>query len=110
MTIEVNAKNFIVIYEAGNPAIQGDPTGNIVVTYTNKNDATDTGTLTWDVSKTCNQKSSVDLSDITAGGNGWQNPVGILIFDKDTASNYTITISMSTSSGICTIMALGYTR
>lgn len=110
MTIEVNAKNFIVIYEAGNPAVAGDPTGNIVVTYTNKNDATDTGTLTWDVSKTCNQKSSVDLADITAGGNGWQNPVGILIFDKDTASNYTITISMATNSGICTIMAFGYTR
>lgn len=108
MTIDVNAKNFILIYEAGNPSVSGDPTGNIVVTYTNKADSTDTGTLTWDVSKTCKQDSG-NITTITPSGNGWQNPVGILIFDKITAANYTITIQMETSAGICTIMAFGYT-
>ena len=108
MVIEVNAKNFIIIYEAGNPSVSGDPTGNIVVTYTNKNDAADTGTLTWDVSKTCKQNNDSDITEINANGNGWQNPVAILVFDKANASDYIITIKMETTSGICTIMAFGY--
>ena len=109
MTIEVSAKNFILIYEAGNPSVSGDPTGNIVVTYTNKADAGDTGTLTWNVAKTCKQHNNADMTQIEARGNGWQNPCGILIFDKTSSANYIITIQMENAAGICTIMAFGYT-
>lgn len=109
MTIEVNAKNFIIIYEAGNASVAGDPTGNIVVTYTNKNDASDTGTLTWDVSKTIKQSTSGSTAITDQSSSGWENPVGVLIFDKNTAADYTITIKMENASDICTIMALGYT-
>lgn len=108
MKIEVTAKNFIVIYEAGNSAIAGDPTGNIVVTYTNKNNASDTKTFTWDVSKTCKQNSS-DLTDITVSGGGWGNPVAILLFNNADSRSYNISIKMENESGICTIMAFGYT-
>ena len=110
LVLEVEAKNFIVIYEAGNKSVSGDPTGNIVVTYTNKANPSDTKTLTWDVSKTCKQNNSADMDTITAGGNGWQNPCGILIFDKTSAATYEISISMENASGICTIMAFGYTK
>ena len=108
MVINVNAKNFIIIYCAGNPSTSGDPTGMVEVTYTNVNDSTDNGTLTWDVSKTNKQDNSSDITQITETGNGWRNPCGILIFDKTTVANYTISIKMSDNSGICTIMAFGY--
>ena len=108
MHLEVSAKNFIVIYEAGNSGIAGDPTGNIVVTYKNKNDESDTKTFTWDVSKTCKQNSS-DLTDITVSGGGWGNPVAILLFNNNDAREYDIYIKMADASGICTIMAFGYT-
>ena len=109
MVIDVSAKNFILIYEAGNPSVSNDPTGNIVVTYVNNANPSDTGTLTWDVSKTCKQHKA-DITVIESSGNGWQNPVGILIFDKDTVANYTVTIRRETNAGICTIMAFGYSN
>ena len=110
MVIDVEAKNFILIYEAGNTAIDGDPTGNIVVTYTNKEDSADTGTLSWDVSKTCKQNDNSHMEEVVVSGSGWQNPCGILIFDKSVAGNYEITIKMENASGICTIMAFGYSK
>ena len=110
MTIEVNAKNFVLIYEAGNADVSGDPKGNIVVTYTNKNDASDTGTLTWDVTKTIRQSTSGSTAITDQSSKGWQNPVGVLIFDKDVANDYIITIRMESADGICTIMAFGYTK
>ena len=109
MTIKVDAKNFVLIYEAGNPSVANDPEGNIVVTYVNDDDPTDTGTLTWDVSKTVKQHNSGSTEITGASGNGWQNPVGVLIFDKTTAATYTITIEMTDANSICTIMAFGYT-
>ena len=110
MVIDVEAKNFILIYEAGNDALAGDPTGNIVVTYTNKEDSSDTGTLMWDVSKTCKQNDDYHMEEVTVSGSGWQNPCGILIFDKDSANNYEVTIKMENATGICTIMAFGYSK
>ena len=110
MVIEVNAKNFILIYEAGNSAVAGDPTGNIVITYTNKNDSSDTGTLIWDVSKTVKQGTSGSTEITSQSESGWENPVGVLIFDKDVSDDYIISISMENSSGICTIMAFGYSN
>ena len=109
MTIKVDAKNFVLIYEAGNPSVANDPEGNIVVTYVNDDDPTDTGTLTWDVSKTVKQHNSGSTEITDASGNGWQNPVGVLIFDKTTAATYTITIEMTDANSVCTIMAFGYT-
>lgn len=109
MVIDVHARNFILIYEAGNKSVAGDPTGNIVVTFTNKNNPSDTGSLTWDVSKTCKQSTSGSTEITDQSGSGWQNPVGILIFNKASAADYTISIQMETVAGICTIMAFGYT-
>lgn len=109
MTIEVTAKNFVLIYEAGNKSVAGDPTGNIVVTYVNKDNAEDTGTLTWDVSKTCKQTHSGSTEITDQSGSGWENPVAIQIFAKDVAATYIVTIQMETAAGICTIMAFGYT-
>ena len=110
MVIEVSAKNLIIIYEAGNPSVSGDPTGYVVVTYVNKADATDTGSITWNVAKTCQQKNSSDLANVTEGGNGWQNPVGMLIFDKTAVAEYRITIQMAETAQRCTIMAFGYSH
>lgn len=110
MVIDVEAKNFILIYEAGNASIDGDPTGNIVITYTNKEDSADTGTLSWDVSKTCKQNDNSHMEEVVVSGSGWQNPCGILIFDKSVTGNYEITIKMEDASGICTIMAFGYSK
>lgn len=110
MVIDVEAKNFILIYEAGNTSIDGDPTGNIVVTYTNKEDSADTGTLSWDVSKTCKQNDNSHMEEVVVSGSGWQNPCGILVFDKSVVGNYEITIRMEDASGICTIMAFGYSK
>ena len=109
MVIDVHAKNFILVYEAGNKSVAGDPTGNVVVTFVNKADASDTGTLTWDVSKTCKQTTSGSTEITDQSGSGWENPVAILIFDKTLVGDYTVTISMETVEGICTIMAFGYT-
>ena len=111
MEISVNAKNFIVIYEAGNPKVANDPTGKIVVSYVNQADPSDHGELVWDLDRTCQQKNNNNLADITYQEDkyGWQNPVGILIFDKENAANYSISISTQDVTGICTIMAFGYT-
>ena len=110
MVIDVEAKNFILIYEAGNNDLAGDPTGNIVVTYINKTDSSDTGTLIWDVSKTCKQNDDSHMEEVTVSGSGWQNPCGILIFDKDSVNSYEVTIKMENATGICTIMAFGYSK
>jgi len=110
MTIEVNAKNFVLVYEAGNPSVSGDPKGNIIVSYVNKNDSTDTGSLTWDVSKIVKQSTSGSTEITSQSEDGWENPVAVLIFDKITAGDYTISIQMSENAGICTIMAFGITR
>lgn len=110
LVIDVNAKNFILIYEAGNTSVAGDPTGNIVVTYTNKNNPSDTGSLTWDVSKTCKQGTSGSTQITDQSGSGWENPVGILIFDKTNIDQYTVSIQMEDATGICTIMAFGYSK
>lgn len=109
LTLKVNAKNFIVINEAGNPSVTGDPSGNIVVTYVNDDDPTDTGTLTWDVAKTCKQNTSNSM-EVTGKDKGWENPCGIRVLDKLEAGNYTITIKMDDVTGICTIFALGYSK
>lgn len=108
MKIEVNAKNFVLVYEAGNPRVAGDPTGNIIVSYRNKNDASDSGSLTWDVTKTCSQSNS-GSNAISQSGSGWQNPVAIWLFDKAASADYEITIQMEQASDICVIMAFGYT-
>ncbi len=110
MSIEVSAKNFILIYEAGNSSVSGDPKGNIIVSYVNKNDASDAGELTWDVSKTAKQEKSGSTEITDQSSNGWENPVGILIFDKDVVDTYVITIKMENNAGICTIMAFGYSK
>ena len=109
MTIKVTAKNFVLIYGAGNPAVDTDPKGNIIVTYINDSDPTDTGTLTWDVSKTIKQSHSGSTEITDQSADGWGNPVGVLIFDKTSAASYTITIKMQNSTDTCSIMAFGYT-
>ncbi len=115
MTLEVNAKNFIIIYCAGNQAGDNTPRGNIVVSYVNKADSSDSGELTWNLAKTCKQNDSSDMDTITESGNGWDNPCGILVFDKASAANYQISISVTGNSSvtaeqaICWIMAFGYT-
>ena len=108
MVIEVNAKNFILIYGAGNPAVDTEPKGNIIISYVNKNDDTDAATITFDVQKTNSQRNMNDLTDITEGGNGWGNPVAILLFDKDNSAEYIIKIKMQNPSDTARIMAFGY--
>ncbi len=110
MVIKVNAKNFLISTECGNAdSIEGDPQGFIEVTYVNDNDPTDTGTLSWDMSKTAKQNVS-GSDEISYNGDGWQNPCCIKILDKNSAANYTITIKMTEATGICTIFAMGYTK
>lgn len=110
MVIKVNARNFLICNEAGNPgSVAGDPIGFIEVTYVNDDDPTDTGTLSWDMSKTAKQNISGSM-EIGYNGNGWQNPCCIRILDKDVAADYTITIKMTENTGICTIFAMGYTK
>lgn len=115
MVIEVTAKNFILVYASGNKSVATDPVGNVIVTYTNKNDSTDTGSISWDVRKTC--KINED-GTIKVNGDGWQNSCAIRIFDKAVAGEYIITIQMEEATpsehnpggfGRCTIMAFGYT-
>ena len=60
MVINATCKNFVLIYEAGNKSVAGDPTGNIVVSWVNDNDPTDTGELTWDLTKTMKQPQKAD--------------------------------------------------
>ena len=109
MTIEVNAKNFILIYGAGNPEIETEPKGTMIIEYVNANDPSDTGTISFDLQKTNSQRNMSDLSEITVGGDGWGNPVAILVFDKATAGNYIIKIKMENTNETARIMAFGYT-
>lgn len=111
LTIDVKAKNMIIIYQAGNPSVSkaDEPKGNMIVTYVNKHDSNDTYTLTWDVTKTCTQPVDNSLQ-IKEGGNGWDNPCGILVLDKDIADDYIITIKMSSNTEIGSLMAFGYTK
>ena len=115
MTIKVNAKNFVLIYCAGNQAGGNTPRGNIVVSYVNDADPSDNGELTWNLAKTCKQNDSSDMDTITESGNGWDNPCGIQIFSKESAADYTISITVAGNSSvtaeeaICWIMAFGYT-
>ena len=110
MTIEVNAKNFILIYGAGNPKVETEPKGTMIIEYVNADDSSDTGTISFDLQKTNSQRNMNNLSEITVGGDGWGNPVAILVFDKSTAANYIITIKMESTNETARIMAFGYTR
>lgn len=110
LTIKVDAKNFVLVYCASNPVNTDGFKGNIIVTYINDNDPTDTGQLTWDINKSVKQDNYDNLEITRAEEDGWENPVSILIFDKDISASYTITIKMSASDERCSIMAFGYTK
>lgn len=110
LTIEVDAKNFVLVYCASNPVNTKGFKGNIIVTYTNNNNPSDTGQLTWDINKSVKQDNYDNLEITRAEENGWDNPVSVLIFDKDISASYTITIKMSASDERCSIMAFGYTK
>jgi len=97
MVVEAHCKNFVIIYRAANPGVTSSLKGTIRVTYVNKNDSTDTGTMEWDMTKDQN------------GSNGWENPVAVLLIDKDSAADYQITFQFTETSGTGTIFALGYT-
>ena len=100
LVFEFEAKNLIVNYRADNPDVDLD-TGVIVVKYTNLDDPTDKGEVSWDMSIQNNNDQP-----------GWRNSVSVLIFDNPEAANYRVEISMTeaTSAKTGTIYALGITK
>ena len=71
----------------------------INIHYENVNNASDSGTFTQDL--------NYYLDDVQTG---WDNPISILLFDKEVSGTYNITIKMQSSSQTATILAMGYTR
>ena len=93
MVIEVNCKNFIIVYCNTNPASYGKDHvfGTVQVKVTNL-DTSATSTKTFDI-----------------GPDGWDNCKGVSIIDENTSANYRIEISFTSVSGVGNIFGMGYT-
>lgn len=95
LDLTVNAKNFILVYKS--PINQND--GTIVISYQNVNDVNDKGTITQNLNKYLDNVQT-----------GWDNPISILVFDKDIVGTYRITVSVQNTSETATILAMGYSN
>lgn len=95
LTLTVNAKNFILVYKS--PISHAD--GTIVIHYENVNKSSDSVTIT--------QNLNYYLDNVQTG---WDNPISILLFDKEVAGTYNISISMQNAGETATILAMGYTK
>lgn len=99
LTLQVDAKNFIVVYKCENPSVNHDA-GVIIIKYTNVNDPSYSGTITWDLTKSYKSPNQT----------GWENPISILVFDKEEVGTYSIEITLENSQTNGTIYAMGYSN
>lgn len=95
LEVTVNARNFILVYKS--PISQND--GVIIINYENVNNASDRGTITQNLNKYLDNVQT-----------GWDNPISILVFDKDNVGTYKVTISVQNANETATILALGYSN
>ena len=95
LTLTIEARNFILVYKS--PISHTD--GVIVIHYENVNNPSDSGTIMQDL--------NYYLDNVQTG---WDNPISILVFDKNTVGPYNISISMQNASQTATILAMGYSK
>ena len=100
MTVNVNCKNFIIVYKADNPSLV--KAGTLKVEYYKNGDSTNAKTLTQNLNSYGHNNGTQE--------SGWTNPVAILLIDEDVSSNYTIKLSLSSASEVGTILAFGYSN
>ena len=100
MTVNVNCKNFIIVYKADNPSLV--KAGTLEVEYFKNGDSSNVKTLTQNLNSYGHNNGTQE--------SGWTNPVAILLIDEDVANNYTIKLSVSSASEVGTILAFGYSN
>ena len=98
MTVNVKCKNFIVIYKADNPALV--QAGTLKIEYYKNSDPSNVKTTTQNLNSYGHNNGNQE--------SGWTNPVAILLFDENVASDYTIKLSLANASEVGTILAFGY--
>lgn len=100
MTVNVNCKNFIIVYKADNPSLV--KAGTLKVEYYKNSDPSNVKTTTQNLNSYGHNNGNQE--------SGWTNPVAILLIDEDVTSDYTIKLSLSNSSEVGTILAFGYSN
>ena len=98
MTVNVSCKNFIIVYKADNPSLV--KAGTLKVEYYKNSDPSNVKTMTQNLNSYGHNNGTQE--------SGWTNPVAILLIDEDVTSDYTIKLSLSSSSEVGTILAFGY--
>ena len=91
LTFSLHCKNLIVTYKS-NTSFHG----KLIGTYVNKNDASDSGNISQDVTEYNDAKP------------GWNNPVSLLLLDKGVDGEYTFSFAFDSAEGVGVILAFGY--